>query len=75
MRQYVNSFADYAEAKGMNLPDPAATAEKVRKCNKCGSPMEHVAGSNVYICHGTITKKDKQGNETKEPCHHYALAK
>ncbi len=53
--------------------------EKPRKCRICGSEMEHIAGSNVYVCHGMKTVPDKDSEvegATKEvPCTNFALAR
>lgn len=56
-----------------------AKSEKPRKCRICGSEMEHIVGSNVYVCHGMKTVPDKDSNikgATKEvPCTNFALAR
>lgn len=57
----------------------AAKSEKPRKCRICGAEMEHIAGSNVYVCHGMKTVPDKDSEvegATKEvPCTNFALAR
>ena len=42
-----NSFATLGAAMGFKAPK---TKEKEHKCPNCGGVMEHVAGSNVFIC-------------------------
>lgn len=53
--------------------------EKARKCRICGAEMEHIAGSNVYVCHGTIEvpKPTDENPDAKElkPCTNFALSK
>ncbi len=53
--------------------------EKPRKCRICGAEMEHIEGSNVYVCHGMIeVPKPTAGNpDAKElrPCDNFALSK
>lgn len=58
---------------------PAQKEQKPRKCRFCGSEMEHIAGSNVYVCHGMRTVPDTDSEvegATKEvPCTNFALAR
>lgn len=59
--------------------EPKLADEKLRKCRICGAEMEHIAGSNVYICHGTIevpapTAEDPNAKKMK-PCNNFALSK
>ena len=57
----------------------AQKAEKPRKCRICGTEMEHIAGSNVYVCHGMVEvpKPTEDNPDAKElkPCTNYALSR
>lgn len=58
---------------------PKVSEEKPRKCRICGAEMEYIAGSNVYVCHGTIeipkpTEENPNAVE-KKPCNNFALSK
>lgn len=70
-----NSTHDIKHQVAMNV----AQEEKPRKCRICGAEMEHIAGSNVYVCHGMIetpapTAEDPNAKKM-EPCTNFALAK
>lgn len=43
-----HSFKEFAAARG--IVPKATKSEAPRKCPKCGDPMKHVAGTNVYLC-------------------------
>lgn len=53
--------------------------EKSRKCRVCGSDMERIANSNVYVCHGTVEKsKPTESNpdaKEKVPCKNFFISK
>lgn len=85
MKNAVHSFAALGELWNSNHDEknqvkvPEVFAEKPRKCRICGAEMEHIAGSNVYVCHGTIetpapTAEDPNAKKV-EPCTNFALAK
>ena len=40
----------------------ANKVEETRKCRKCGSIMNHIAGTNVFICTGI----DEKGKECRQ---------
>lgn len=46
---------------------PKPRKEKRFYCRKCGALMEHVKGTNVYLCNGT--------NSEGEPCTNRLLSK
>lgn len=72
-----NSFAGLREAWNLTHPDekikaPKPARERYVKCRVCGAKMEHIAGTNVYVCHGKAkvpkpTEKNPDAFETK-PC-------
>lgn len=58
---------------------PKIFEEKPRKCRICGAEMEHIAGTNVYVCHGAIevpAPTDENPDAKKlNPCQNFALSK
>ena len=85
MKNTIRSFAALGAAwnathdEKHQIAAPAAKDEKPRKCRICGAEMEHISGSNVYVCHGMKTVPDKDSEvegATKEvPCTNFALAR
>ena len=55
------SFVEFAAAQG--IKPKRAKKESARKCPKCGDPMRHVEGTNVYMCeHVDLTDDELNGN-------------
>ncbi len=85
MTKTVNSFVALAEAwnaihdKKHQVRQRPVREEKPRKCRICGADMEHIKGSNVYICHGTIEvpqpTEENPGATGLRPCGNFALGK
>ena len=44
----LNSFTQLAEAMGIKAK--VVKPEKVLKCPKCGDPMRHISGTNIWLC-------------------------
>lgn len=63
-----SSFSSFGSDMGVRRK---ARKPFTKKCHKCGAVMNHVEGTNVYICPGMVTNKNGQ----KEPCENYALSK
>ena len=85
MTKTVNSFTalgavwNATHDRKLRVRPVAERAEKARKCRICGAEMEHIPGSNVYVCRGMIetpkpTAEDPDAKESK-PCTNYALSK
>lgn len=85
MKTVINSFAGLYEVWNAThdvkhrVAAPRLIEEKPRKCRICGAEMEHITGSNVYVCHGTIevpkpTDENPDAVE-KKPCTNFALSK
>lgn len=51
-----NSFASLGEAMGLKHK---VIREKERKCENCGKPLRHVAGTNTWVC-GYATLSDEK---------------
>lgn len=68
----VKSFAELGAIMGIK---PKVAEEKNKKvCKKCDAIMEKVSGTNVWICHGTIQEKNKDGKVIRErPCGNFAM--
>lgn len=54
-----NSFGDLGAALGIV---PYARKERDKTCNRCGSNMVHLPGTNVYLCEGKSEDGDDCGN-------------
>lgn len=54
-----NSFADMASYLGVNCHKQRT--EKNYKCPRCGSILNHIGDSNVYLCTKMVQKKNKNG--------------
>lgn len=51
MNKVHGTFKSFAEVgKALGVKAPKAAKEKERKCEKCGNPLRHVAGTNVWMC-------------------------
>ncbi len=86
MTKTVNSFAALGEAwnemhkgKRNQVRPQRVIAEKPRKCRVCGADMEHIVGSNVYVCKNMIevptpTEENPDAKEQKV-CGNFALAR
>ena len=74
MAKTTNSLKDLGAAMGMKTKT-REPQERVMKCRVCGADMEHVSGTNVYVCHGVKTIKDAEGKETKKACTNTFLCK
>lgn len=55
-----SSFGDLGNAIGVKLNTPEDTYSK--ECNRCGSKMVRVPGTNVWVCHGKNDKGEDCGN-------------
>lgn len=85
IRATASSFAGLGEAWNATHDEKhqvrpvAVQSEKPRKCRICGAEMEHIKGSNVYVCHGMIEvpKPTEDNPDAKElvPCNNFALSK
>lgn len=66
----------HPEAK---VPLPKPTKERVIKCRKCGAKMNHIAGTNVYLCPAILTvpapTEEKPDATKKVACGNRYLAK
>ena len=74
MGKTVNNLKDLGAAMGIKTKTQERTA-RILKCRNCGANMEHIAGTNVYVCHGIKTIKDAEGKETKKACTNTFLRK
>jgi len=85
MKNAVNSFAALGELWNSThdhqnqVRQMTMREEKPRKCRICGAEMEHIEGSNVYVCHGMVEvpKPTAENPNAKElqPCGNFALGK
>lgn len=61
-----NSFADMASYLGVNCHKQRT--EKNYKCPRCGSILENLGNSNVFLCTKQYTKKNKDGSTSVKEC-------
>lgn len=54
------SFKEMANAMGIKVK-PREESEKKRTCQKCGSKLRHIDGTNVFVCDG-VTEKGEACN-------------
>lgn len=57
-----NSFKDVATAMGMKIK---GEKKETRKCKKCGQPLRHVPGTNVWMCDFVSLEDAKLPDETE----------
>lgn len=62
-----NSFSDMASYLGVK-PKKRETKEKSYKCPRCGSILEHIGNSNVFLCTKQVPKKNKDGATEMKEC-------
>lgn len=56
----VRSLREMGEALGVKTEASEKTFSK--KCRKCGSQMNNIAGTNVWLCPGTTEEGEPCGN-------------
>lgn len=74
MGKTINSLKNLGAAMGMKVKT-REVQEKALKCCNCGADMEHIAGTNVYVCHGSKIIQDAEGNEKTIACTNTFLRK
>ncbi len=62
-----NSFSDMASYLGVKSKRQE-TKEKSYKCPRCGSTLEHLGNSNIFLCTKQYTKKNKDGSTSVKEC-------
>ena len=69
MAQVFHSLKEFAAARGIAVKE--TKTERSRKCPKCGDPMKHIAGTNVYLCeHIDLVDEEFKGKPVQviRPC-------
>ena len=74
MGKTVNSLKDLGAAMGVKTKTQERTARTL-KCRNCGANMEHIAGTNVFVCNGTKTFQNAEGKEITKACGNTFLSK
>ena len=61
-----HSFGELAAAFGGKIHVSGVKTEAPRKCPKCGDPMKHIAGTNVYLCeHVDLVDEELKGESVQ----------
>ena len=63
--QVFNNFSDLGKAFGVRQKQHK---EKPFFCRKCGEVMQHIPGTNVYLCNTIVEEKDENGEVKQKPC-------
>ena len=63
--QVFNNFSDLGKAFGVYQKP---RKEKPFVCRKCGGVMQHVPGTNVYLCNNMIDFMDVDGKPKTKEC-------
>ena len=74
MGKTVNNLKDLGAAMGIKTKTQERTARTL-KCRKCGTTMEQVAGTNVFVCRGTRTFQSAEGKEITKTCDNTFLSR
>lgn len=82
MRTTYATFGEAARALGIKVKEPAVKSEKsekIKKCRKCGGDLRHIAGTNIYVCNGSVTRENTSPDGTTcsvvEPCGNVLIAR
>lgn len=61
----IHSLAELGPALGVSKKK-RDESQREKKCKVCGTVMQNIPGTNVFVCNGTT--------EEKKPCSNYALS-
>ena len=70
--QTFNNFSDLARAFGVQKK---VRREKPFYCRKCGGVMQHISGTNVYLCENKIDFMGEDGKPQSRVCGNRVLTK
>ena len=70
--QVFNSMSELGKAYGVSQKPKK---EKPFFCRKCGEVMQHIPGTNVYLCNHVFEETAEDGTVKQRPCGNRVLTK